>query len=362
MVAAIQEALCCCLQLAGCWSGQILTANNQGDKHALSARPVPAAVQDDRGKPSPCRGAHLTIASTADHAGAAGETPGCPAAVAAQAGAMQAPPSAAAGGGGAGGGLHGRGCGRSVPGKPRWHPHRAAIAHPKIQMPVPLLADRSAHALQVLGVPRSADSTTVQRAYKKKLSEVKGDEAATQRIEAAHTSIMMGALTSRLKVRERARAAAISAEVPVVNSQPPRPPLLARRPPPPPTTHHPQTGAPPGTRFQAPCPHRPPPTDSPSTQMPLPAGRRQGGQVHPVCRQGPLLPLAAAALPRAQQAGAVPGHCSGAVKLSCLCPWLAVGCHAGDWAVGGDESGHLCRDWLAGTPVAERPLQLVQLE
>ena len=45
----------------------------------------------------------------------------------------------------------------------------------------------------------TADSTAVQRAYRKRLSEVKGDEAQQQRIEAAHSRIMMSALTSRLK-------------------------------------------------------------------------------------------------------------------------------------------------------------------
>ena len=41
----------------------------------------------------------------------------------------------------------------------------------------------------------------IQRAYRKKMGEVKGkDEAAQQRIEAAHSQIMMAALTSRLKV------------------------------------------------------------------------------------------------------------------------------------------------------------------
>ncbi|KAI7841013.1 hypothetical protein COHA_005241 [Chlorella ohadii] len=53
---------------------------------------------------------------------------------------------------------------------------------------------------QVLGVPPNADSTTIQRAYKKKLSEVKGkDEAAQQRIEAAHSQLMMAGLSARLK-------------------------------------------------------------------------------------------------------------------------------------------------------------------
>ena len=51
-------------------------------------------------------------------------------------------------------------------------------------------------------MPRGADSNAIQRAYRKKMSEVKGkDEAAVQRIEAAHSAIMMAALTSRLAVR-----------------------------------------------------------------------------------------------------------------------------------------------------------------
>lgn len=55
---------------------------------------------------------------------------------------------------------------------------------------------------QVLGIPRNADSVSIQRAYKKRLAEVKGrDEAAQQRIEAAHSAIMMASLTSRLQAR-----------------------------------------------------------------------------------------------------------------------------------------------------------------
>lgn len=55
--------------------------------------------------------------------------------------------------------------------------------------------------MQVLGIPRDADGNAIQRAYRKKMGEVKGkDEAAQQRIEAAHSQIMMAALTSRLKV------------------------------------------------------------------------------------------------------------------------------------------------------------------
>ncbi|EFN52222.1 hypothetical protein CHLNCDRAFT_139072 [Chlorella variabilis] len=53
---------------------------------------------------------------------------------------------------------------------------------------------------EVLGIPSNADYNAIQRAYKKRVSEVKGrDEAALQQIEAAHSAIMMAQLTSRLK-------------------------------------------------------------------------------------------------------------------------------------------------------------------
>ncbi|KAL4854407.1 hypothetical protein ACK3TF_004916 [Chlorella vulgaris] len=66
-----------------------------------------------------------------------------------------------------------------------------------------LVAVRAAAAddpWKVLGVPKGADTNAVQRAYKLRMSEVRGrDEAAQQQIEAAHSAIMMAALSSRLK-------------------------------------------------------------------------------------------------------------------------------------------------------------------
>lgn len=53
--------------------------------------------------------------------------------------------------------------------------------------------------LQVLGIPKNADYNTIQRAYRKKSVEAIADEAEKARIEAAHSSIMMSALTSRLQ-------------------------------------------------------------------------------------------------------------------------------------------------------------------
>jgi len=53
---------------------------------------------------------------------------------------------------------------------------------------------------QVLSLPKNADSAAVLRAYRNKLREAKGNDAATERIEAAHTSLLMRGLNSRLTV------------------------------------------------------------------------------------------------------------------------------------------------------------------
>lgn len=53
---------------------------------------------------------------------------------------------------------------------------------------------------KVLGVPRNADSEAIMRAYRKRMGEVKGkDEAAEQRIEAAHSKIVMAAFSARMQ-------------------------------------------------------------------------------------------------------------------------------------------------------------------
>lgn len=51
---------------------------------------------------------------------------------------------------------------------------------------------------QVLGLPKNADSQSIQRQYNKKRAEFKGNDAELSKIEAAHSSLMMSALTSRL--------------------------------------------------------------------------------------------------------------------------------------------------------------------
>lgn len=52
---------------------------------------------------------------------------------------------------------------------------------------------------QVLGLPKNADYDAIQRAYRKKTAEHKGDDEAIQRIEVAHSSLMMSALTARMQ-------------------------------------------------------------------------------------------------------------------------------------------------------------------
>ena len=59
--------------------------------------------------------------------------------------------------------------------------------------------------LQVLGISVKADSAQVNRVYKKKMAEVRGNEIEMGRIEAAHTKIMMSGLSSRLSVGSNLR-------------------------------------------------------------------------------------------------------------------------------------------------------------
>jgi DNA polymerase delta subunit 1 len=53
--------------------------------------------------------------------------------------------------------------------------------------------------LQVLGLSQGANSEAVNRAYKRKVSEARGNDAAKARIENAHSAIMMSQLTARMK-------------------------------------------------------------------------------------------------------------------------------------------------------------------
>lgn len=53
---------------------------------------------------------------------------------------------------------------------------------------------------QVLGLSPGANSEAVQRSYRRALNDAKGNKGRIEKIEAAHTSIMMSGLTARLKV------------------------------------------------------------------------------------------------------------------------------------------------------------------
>ena len=59
-------------------------------------------------------------------------------------------------------------------------------------------------ALQVLGLSQGAPADAFDRAYKRKRAENKFNEKELERIEAAHSTLMMSALSARLKVRQRA--------------------------------------------------------------------------------------------------------------------------------------------------------------
>ena len=58
-------------------------------------------------------------------------------------------------------------------------------------------------ALQVLGVSAQATSKQVEAAYRqrRRAAEMKSDKEALKRIEAAHSSLFMKSLSSRLSVR-----------------------------------------------------------------------------------------------------------------------------------------------------------------
>ena len=51
----------------------------------------------------------------------------------------------------------------------------------------------------MLGIPKNADYNAIQRAYKRKMAENITNDEVKSRIEAAHSSLMMSALTSRLQ-------------------------------------------------------------------------------------------------------------------------------------------------------------------
>ena len=57
--------------------------------------------------------------------------------------------------------------------------------------------------MQVLGISRGVNSDAVNRAYKKKITEARGNDAEKARIENAHSTIMMSQLSARMKAGTR---------------------------------------------------------------------------------------------------------------------------------------------------------------
>ncbi|KIY94548.1 glycosyl hydrolase [Monoraphidium neglectum] len=51
----------------------------------------------------------------------------------------------------------------------------------------------------VLGVPADSDQNAINRAYSLKKYAARGNDAETARLEAAHSKLMMGALSARIK-------------------------------------------------------------------------------------------------------------------------------------------------------------------
>lgn len=62
------------------------------------------------------------------------------------------------------------------------------------------LPDGRSHCAQILGIDTDADTNAINRAYRQKKYDARNDPEASQRIEAAHSSLMMSALTARMKV------------------------------------------------------------------------------------------------------------------------------------------------------------------
>lgn len=76
------------------------------------------------------------------------------------------------------------------------------------QQPLALHSSKATDAqpLQVLGLPRNADSESIQRVYNKKKRENRDNQEVLDRIEKAHSTLMMRQFTMRVQ----ARAASLS--------------------------------------------------------------------------------------------------------------------------------------------------------
>ncbi|WIA38144.1 hypothetical protein OEZ86_001502 [Tetradesmus obliquus] len=62
-----------------------------------------------------------------------------------------------------------------------------------------MAASGSADPYKVLGIDRDADTNTINRAYTVKKYAARGNDALSQQIEAAHSALMMAALSQRMK-------------------------------------------------------------------------------------------------------------------------------------------------------------------
>jgi hypothetical protein len=74
----------------------------------------------------------------------------------------------------------------------------------------------------VLGIDRDADTNAINRAYTQKKYAAREDPALTQQIEAAHSSLMMAALSQRMKGKAVSKAVAYADTEPLFPWRPKR--------------------------------------------------------------------------------------------------------------------------------------------
>jgi hypothetical protein len=85
-----------------------------------------------------------------------------------------------------------------------------------------MAAADSSDPYKVLGIDRDADSNAINRAYSQKKYAARGNDALTQQIEAAHSALMMSALTARMKGKAVSKAVAYADTEPLFPWRPKR--------------------------------------------------------------------------------------------------------------------------------------------
>jgi len=80
----------------------------------------------------------------------------------------------------------------------------------------------AADPYKVLGIDQDADTNAINRAYRQKKYDARNDPEASQKIEAAHSSLMMSALTARMKGKSVARGVAYADREPLFPWRPKR--------------------------------------------------------------------------------------------------------------------------------------------